>query len=230
LEHKHILVVDDESQITRVLRTSLSSHGYDIRVANDGETALEIMKDWSPDLVITDLAMPNMDGLELCRRLRLSTRIPIIVLSVRGEEKTKVQALDAGADDYVTKPFGIEELLARVRANLRRVPVDANEQSPLIEIGDFRIDLAAHKVTVRRREVHLTPKEFDLLTYLARHPGKVTTHRTLLGAIWGGQSTEQVEYLRVFVGQLRKKLEPEASSPRYIVTEPWVGYRFEPAG
>ena len=229
LEHKHILVVDDESQITRVLRTSLSSHGYDIRVANDGETALEIMKDWSPDLVITDLAMPNMDGLELCRRLRLSTRIPIIVLSVRGEEKTKVQALDAGADDYVTKPFGIEELLARVRANLRRAPAE-NEESPLIEIGDFRIDLAAHKVTVRRREVHLTPKEFDLLTYLARHPGKVTTHRNLLGAIWGGQSTEQVEYLRVFVGQLRKKLEPEASSPRYIVTEPWVGYRFEPAG
>jgi two-component system KDP operon response regulator KdpE len=229
-DHKHILVVDDESQITRVLRTSLSSHGYDIRVANDGETALEIMKDWSPDLVITDLAMPNMDGLELCRRLRLATRIPIIVLSVRGEERTKVQALDAGADDYVTKPFGIEELLARVRANLRRVPAAENEESPLIEVGDFRIDLAAHKVTVRRREVHLTPKEFDLLTYLARHPGKVVTHRTLLGAIWGGQSTEQVEYLRVFVGQLRKKLEPEASSPRYIVTEPWVGYRFEPAG
>ncbi len=229
-DHKHILVVDDESQITRVLRTSLSSHGYDIRVANDGETALEIMKDWSPDLVITDLAMPNMDGLELCRRLRLATRIPIIVLSVRGEEKTKVQALDAGADDYVTKPFGIEELLARVRANLRRAPAAENEESRLIEIGDFRIDLAAHKVTVRRREVHLTPKEFDLLTYLARHPGKVTTHRTLLGAIWGGQSTEQVEYLRVFVGQLRKKLEPETSSPRYIVTEPWVGYRFEPAG
>ncbi len=229
-DHKHILVVDDESQITRVLRTSLSSHGYDIRVANDGETALEIMKDWSPDMVITDLAMPNMDGLELCRRLRTKTQIPIIVLSVRGEERTKVQALDAGADDYVTKPFGIEELLARVRANFRRVPAAEDEPAPLIEIGDFRIDQAAHKVTVRRREVHLTPKEFDLLTYLACHPGKVTTHRTLLGAIWGGQSTEQVEYLRVFVGQLRKKLEPEVSSPRYIVTEPWVGYRFEPAG
>jgi two-component system, OmpR family, KDP operon response regulator KdpE len=196
-------------------------------VANDGETALEIMKDWTPDLVITDLSMPNMDGLELCRRLRLSTKIPIIVLSVKGEEKTKVQALDAGADDYVTKPFGIEELLARVRASLRRVPA-VNEEVSLIEIGDFRIDLAAHKVEVRRREVHLTPKEFDLLVYLARHPGKVATHRALLSAIWGGQSTEQVEYLRVFVGQLRKKLEPETSSPRYIVTEPWVGYRFEP--
>ena len=226
-EHRRILVVDDEPQITRVLRTSLSSQGYDLRVANDGETALEIMKDWAPDLVITDLSMPNMDGLQLCRQLRLSTKIPIIVLSVKGEERTKVQALDAGADDYVTKPFGIEELLARVRANLRRAPAAENEPGLLIEAGDFRIDLAAHKVTVRGSEVHLTPKEFDLLVYLARHPGKVVTHRALLSAIWGGQSTEQVEYLRVFVGQLRKKLEPETSSPRYIVTEPWVGYRFE---
>jgi len=227
-DRRRILVVDDEPQITRVLRTSLSSQNYDVRVANDGETALEIMKDWTPDLVITDLSMPNMDGLELCRRLRASTRIPIIVLSVRGEERTKVQALDAGADDYVTKPFGIEELRARVRANLRRVPPTEPEPIAFIEIGDFRIDFAAHKVTVGRREVHLTPKEFELLVYLARHPGKVVTHRALLGAIWGGQSTEQVEYLRVFVGQLRKKLEPEAASPRYIVTEPWVGYRFEP--
>jgi len=227
-ERRRILVVDDEPQITRVLRTSLSSQGYDIRVANDGETALEIMKDWIPDLVITDLSMPNMDGLELCRRLRATTQIPIVVLSVKGEERTKVQALDAGADDYVTKPFGIEELMARVRATLRRVPVAGDGQASLIEIGDFRIDLAAHKVTVRRREVHLTPKEFDLLVYLARHAGKVVTHRALLGAIWGGQSTEQVEYLRVFVGQLRKKLELENSSQRYIVTEPWVGYRFEP--
>src|SRR5271169_3446778 len=136
-EHRRILVVDDESQITRVLRTSLSSQGYDIRVANDGETALEIMKDWTPDLVITDLSMPNMDGLQLCRRLRPSTQIPIIVLSVRGEERTKVQALDAGADDYVTKPFGIEELLARVRANLRRTPAGEDEQASLIGIGDF---------------------------------------------------------------------------------------------
>ncbi len=227
-EPRRILVVDDEPQITRVLRTSLSSQGYDIRVANDGETALEIMKDWTPDLVITDLSMPNMDGLELCGRLRAKTQTPIIVLSVRGEERTKVQALDAGADDYVTKPFGIEELLARVRASLRRAPAAEGDQLPLIEVGDFHIDLAAHKVTVRRREVHLTPKEFDLLVYLARHAGRVITHRTLLSAVWGGHSTEQVEYLRVFVGQLRKKLEPEASSPRYIVTEPWVGYRFEP--
>lgn len=226
-EHRRILVVDDEPQITRVLRASLSAQGYDIRVANDGETALDIMRDWPPDLVITDLSMPQMDGLELCRRLRPSTKIPIIVLSVRGEERTKVQALDAGADDYVTKPFGIEELLARVRANLRRVPAE-KEEAQHIEVGDFEIDLAAHRVTVQRREVHLTPKEFDLLVYLARHAGKVVTHRALLSAIWGGQSTEQVEYLRVFVGQLRKKLEPDAPTPRYILTEPWVGYRFEP--
>jgi two-component system, OmpR family, KDP operon response regulator KdpE len=227
-DHKHILVVDDESQITRVLRTSLSSHGYDIRAANDGETALEIMKDWTPDLVITDLAMPNMDGLELCRRLRTTTQVPIIVLSVRGEERTKVKALDAGADDYVTKPFGMEELLARVRANLRRRgPTEDSESAP-IKMGDFRIDPGARSVAVKDRAVHLTPKEFDLLVYLARHPGKVITHRALLGAVWGGERTEQVEYLRVFVGQLRKKLEPSPDSPRYIVTDPWVGYRFEP--
>ena len=226
-EHKHILVVDDESQIARVLRTSLSSHGYDIRVANDGETALEIMKDWAPDLVITDLAMPNMDGLELCRQLRTKTQIPIIVLSVKGEERTKVKALDAGADDYVTKPFGIEELLARVRAHLRRAPADHSELEP-IEVGDFKIDPGARTVFVKDRAVHLTPKEFDLLLYLARHTGNVVTHRALLASVWGGQSTEQVEYLRVFVAQLRKKIEPSPNSPRYIVTDPWIGYRFEP--
>lgn len=228
VEHRRILVVDDEPQITRVLRTSLSSHAYDVRVANDGETALEIMKDWTPDLVITDLAMPDMDGLELTRRLRLMRPVPILILSVRGEERTKVQALDAGADDYVTKPFSMEELLARVRAGLRRSSSEVSAESTRIETGDFVIDLAAHKVLVRDREVHLTPKEFDLLVYLARHAGRVVTHRALLGAIWGGQSTEQVEYLRVFVRQLRKKLESGNASPRYIVTEPWVGYRFEP--
>ena len=223
----HILVVDDEPQITRVLRTSLSAQGYDIRVANSGEMALEIMKDWSPNLIITDLSMPSIDGVQLCRQVRAVSQIPIVVLSVRDKEQQKVEALDAGADDYVTKPFGMNELLARVRANLRRVPAE-NELDPVIEVGDFRIDTAAHKVTVRRNEVRLTPKEFDLLVYMARRPGKVVSHRNLLGAIWGGQSTEQVEYLRVFVGQLRKKLEPDASSPRYILTEPWVGYRFEP--
>jgi two-component system, OmpR family, KDP operon response regulator KdpE len=228
-DHRRILVVDDEPQITRVLRTSLSSQGYDIRVANDGETALEILKDWTPDLVITDLSMPNMDGLELCQRLRAKSQLPIIILSVKGEERTKVRALDAGADDYVTKPFGMNELLARVRANLRRVPASAeSNQGGTIDTGDFQIDLDAHIVKIRGREVHLTPKEFDLLTYLARHPGKVITHRALLSAVWGGNSTEQPEYLRVFVGQLRKKIEADAGSPRYIQTEPWVGYRFDP--
>ena len=226
-DHPHILVVDDEPQITRVLRTSLSAQGYDIRVANSGEMALEIMKDWQPHLIITDLSMPSIDGIQLTRHVRAISQVPIVVLSVRDKEQQKVEALDAGADDYVTKPFGMNELLARVRANLRRVPIDS-ESDPLIEIGDFRIDTAAHKVTVRQQEVRLTPKEFEVLVYLARRPGKVIHHRALLGAIWGGQSTEQVEYLRVFVGQLRKKLEPDASSPRYILTEPWVGYRFEP--
>ena len=223
----HILVVDDEPQITRVLRTSLSAQGYDIRVANSGDMALEIMKDWQPSLIITDLSMPSIDGVQLCRTVRAASSVPIIVLSVRDKEQQKVEALDAGADDYITKPFGMNELLARVRANLRRTPA-GSEDDPVIEIGEFRIDTAARKVTVLHREVRLTPKEFDLLVYMARHPGKVISHRTLLGAIWGGQSSEQVEYLRVFVGQLRKKLEPDASSPRYLVTEPWVGYRFEP--
>jgi two-component system KDP operon response regulator KdpE len=227
-ERRRILVVDDEPQITRVLRTSLSSQGYDLRVANDGETALEIMKDWTPDLVITDLSMPNMDGLELSRRIRAKLSVPIIVLSVKGEERTKVQALDAGADDYVTKPFGMEELLARVRANLRRLSATGSDEPTVIEAGDFLIDQSAHKVTVRGREVHLTPKEFELLTYLARNANKVVTHRALLAAVWGGNATEQVEYLRVFVGQLRKKLESSSDAPRYILTEPWVGYRFEP--
>lgn len=228
-DHRRILIVDDEPQITRVLRTSLDAHGYDLRVANDGETALEIAKDWAPDLIITDLSMPHMDGLELCRRFRTKSRAPIIVLSVKGEERTKVQALDAGADDYVTKPFGINELLARVRANLRRSPKELVEGGA-IEDGDFRIDQDAHAVFVRDQEVKLTPKEFDLLVYLAQHSRKVVTHRSLLGAVWGANSTEQPEYLRVFIGQLRKKVEVDAAAPVYILTEPWVGYRFEPDG
>jgi two-component system, OmpR family, KDP operon response regulator KdpE len=224
----NILVVDDEPQITRVLKTTLSSQGYGVRTASDGDEALLILKEWTPDLVITDLRMPNLGGLELCRQIRARSRIPIIVLSVKGEERIKVDALDAGADDYVTKPFGVHELLARVRAALRRAAAPEEPESPLIEAGDFRIDIATRSVRVRDREVHLTPKEFDLLTYLARHAGKVLTHRNLLAAVWGGNSVEQPEYLRVFVGHLRKKLEPDEAAPRYILTEPWVGYRFEP--
>ncbi len=223
----HILVVDDEPQITRVLRTTLDAQGYDIRVANDGETALEIARDFVPDLVITDLAMPHMSGIELCRRLRQTSQVPIVVLSVRGEERSKVEALDSGADDYITKPFSTGELLARIRAALRRSPPSAAPQT-LIEMGNFRIDLDARSVALAGREVRLTPKEFDVLVYMAQHPRKVLTHRAILNAVWGGNSVEQNEYLRVFVGQLRKKLEPDVSSPKYILTEPWVGYRFEP--
>jgi two-component system KDP operon response regulator KdpE len=227
-ERQRILVVDDEPQITRVLRTSLSSHGYEVRVANDGDAALTTMEGWSPDLIITDLAMPRVTGVELCKLVREQTQVPIIVLSVRGEDRSKVEALDAGADDYVTKPFSMVELLARVRANLRRMSQSREPESkePL-EIGEFRIDFNARMVFVSGSEVHLTPKEFDLLVYMARYPGKVLTHRNLLNAVWGGQSIHQPEYLRVFVGQLRKKIERE-QSPRYILTEPWVGYRFQP--
>jgi two-component system KDP operon response regulator KdpE len=225
---RNILVVDDEAQITRVLKTMLSAQGYGIRTAADGKLALEEIKSWSPDLVITDLRMPNMDGLELCRRIRTESRIPIIVLSVKGEETIKVEALDAGADDYVTKPFNVNELLARVRAALRRTAVPEQGDTPVIALGDFRIDIPGRRVEVRNQEVHLTPKEFDLLVFLARHPGKVVTHRALLAAVWGPNSVQQPEYLRVFVGHLRKKLEPDENASRYIVTEPWVGYRFEP--
>ncbi|PYS66551.1 MAG: DNA-binding response regulator [Acidobacteria bacterium] len=224
---QRILVVDDEPQLTRVLRRSLMAKGYDVRVAGDGEFALQTFHDWPPDLVITDLAMPNISGLELCRRLRATSEVPIIVLSVRGEEQTKVQALDAGADDYVTKPFGMDELSARIRAALRRQPA-TDSRSQMLEVGDFRIDLEAHTITQSGKEIHLTPKEFDLMVHLVRNAGKVLTHRALLGAVWGGDYTEQNEYLRVFIGQLRKKIEPDPSEPRYILTEPWIGYRFNP--
>ena len=225
--NQRILVVDDEPQLTRVLRRSLMAKGYDVRVAGDGEFALQTFHDWPPDLVITDLAMPNLGGLELCRRLRATSDVPIIVLSVRGEEQIKVQALDAGADDYVTKPFGMDELSARIRAALRRQPA-TDSRSQMLEVGDFRIDLEAHTITQSGKEIHLTPKEFDLIVHLVRNAGKVLTHRALLGAVWGGDYTEQNEYLRVFIGQLRKKIEPDPSEPRYILTEPWIGYRFNP--
>ena len=229
-DRPRILVVDDEPQLTRVLRTGLKSRGYDVRAAADGLAGFETFSDWQPDLVITDLAMPNVDGLELCRRVRAISQVPIIVLSAKGEEKTKVEALDLGADDYVTKPFGIDELLARVRASLRRSSTDSKiEPEPkTLDSGDFHIDLESRKVTVRGSELHLTPKEFDLLVYFVKHAEKVLTHRTLLAAIWGGDYVEQDQYLRVFVGNLRKKLEKEVSGQNYIVTEPWVGYRFMP--
>lgn len=226
-DKKRILVVDDEPQITRVLSRGLTIKGYDVHVAADGEAALQTFSDWHPDLVVTDLSMPNMNGLALCRRLRAFSEVPIIVLSVKGEERTKVEALDAGADDYVTKPFGVDELLARIRAALRRVPV-AQDKSDLLEAGDLRIQLEARRLTNKDKEVHLTPKEYDLMVHFLRHPGKVLTHRALLGAVWGGDYTEQTEYLRVFVGQLRKKIEADPATPKFILTEPWIGYRFDP--
>jgi two-component system KDP operon response regulator KdpE len=222
---QRILVVDDEPQLTRVLRRSLMAKGYDVRIAGDGEFAMQTFRDWPAELVITDLAMPNVNGLELCRQLRAISEVPIIVLSVRGEEATKVEALDAGADDYITKPFGMDELLARIRANLRRKPV-TDSQGQLLEVGEFLIDLEAHTASQRGKALRLTPKEFDLLVHMVRSSGKVLTHRALLGAVWGGDYTEQTEYLRVLVGQLRKKIEPDPSKPQYILTEPWIGYRF----
>lgn len=225
---KKILVVDDEPQITRVLRSSLASNGYEVQIADDGVAALEKMAKWSPDMVITDLAMPRMDGVALCAEIRTYSDVPILVLSVRDHEDSKIKALDAGADDYVTKPFSIQELLARVRAHMRRQrsASDEMENAPL-NVGDFHIDNAKHRVEVRGQEIRLSPKEFDLLLFMAKRPGRVLTHRTLLIAIWGHHAAEQPESLRVLVAQLRKKIEPD-SEPRYIVNEPWVGYRFQP--
>jgi two-component system KDP operon response regulator KdpE len=225
---KRILVVDDEPEITLVLRSGLTKHGYDVRVANEGEAALELFHAWTPDLVVTDLSMPNMNGLKLCQRLRAISPVPIIILSVKSDETAKVEALDLGADDYVTKPFGMGELLARVRAALRRSPEPPADET-VIEDGDFHIDLSTRTVQVAGKEVRLSPKEFDLLLYFVRHAGKVLTHHTLLGKVWGGDYTDQTEYLRVFVRHLRKKIELDPAKPRYILTEPWVGYRFLPA-
>jgi two-component system KDP operon response regulator KdpE len=227
-DKSRVLVVDDEPQITRVLRTVLSSQGYQVRTAGEGEAALSSFNERRPELVITDLFMPHMDGLELCRRIRSMSNVPSIVLSVKGEERSKVEALDSGADDYVTKPFGIDELLARVRAALRRGGGEPELAS--FEVGDYKVDLEGRRVHAHGNEVRLTPKEFDLFVYMARHPNRVLTHRTLLEAVWGEASQEQPEYLRVFMGQLRKKLEPDPSNPKYLVTEPWVGYRFNPQG
>jgi two-component system KDP operon response regulator KdpE len=224
-----ILVVDDEPQITRVLRTSLQSSGYDVTLATDGVDALERFTELQPDLVITDLSMPKMDGIELTRSIRLLADTPILVLSVREQDTMKVAALDEGADDYITKPFSIQELLARVRAQLRRVARQA-PATDKVTVGDFTIDSDAHRVLVRGEETHLTPKEFDLLLYMARNANRVVTHKTLLQAIWGPAGRDQPEYLRVLVAQLRKKIErPEAES-KYIESEPWVGYRFNPEG
>jgi two-component system KDP operon response regulator KdpE len=227
-EQRRILVVDDEAQICRVLRRSLASHGYEVQVAAEGEEALATVGVWKPDVVVTDIAMPNMGGLELCRRLRMISAVPIIVLSAKGEESLKVEALDAGADDYVTKPFGMDELLARIRVVMRRPQFKVGAEEKTIEAGDFHVDIEARVVTVRGQVVHLTPKEYELLLYFIRHSGKTLTHRTLLSTIWGGDYIEHTEYLRVFIRHLRKKIEPDPANPRYILTDPWTGYHFNP--
>ena len=225
-----ILIVDDEPQITRVLRMACSANGYEVQDAPDGQTALRLFEEWHPNLVVTDLSMPGLDGVELCRVIRQHSMAPIIVLSVRDQEKVKVRALDAGADDYVTKPFQMDELLARVRSALRRAAlIPENQRAAKITAGDFSIDANRLQVFFRGNEIHLTPKEFALLRYMMLHSDRVLTHRALLSAIWGNYSVDQPEILRVLVGQLRRKIE-STEKPCYILTEPWVGYRFQPAG
>ncbi len=220
-----ILVVDDDPQIRRVMRTTLSAQGYIVSDARSGEEALERLRAERHDIILLDLNMPGMGGLAACRAIRADRDLAIIVLSVRNTEKDKVEALDAGADDFVTKPFGVQELLARIRAALRRMPL-ASDAPRVLSFEGVEINLAARRVTVYGKEIRLTPKEFDLLHYLVTNPGVPIPHGRLLQAVWGPDYGDEVEYLRVFVNQLRKKIEPEPGRPRYIITEPWVGYSF----
>jgi len=222
----NILVVDDEPQIRRVMRSTLTSHGYVILEAKTGEEAVELARKEKPDLILLDVNMPGMSGIEACRELRRGTNAPIIMLTVRNAERDKVLALDAGADDYVAKPFGIEELLARIRAALRRH--SAAETVPEFVSKDFSVDFESRKVTAAGEEVHLAPKEFEVLKQLIANSGKPLTHRRLLQAVWGPDYGEETENLRVVINQLRKKIERDPSKPKYILTEPWVGYRFAP--
>jgi two-component system KDP operon response regulator KdpE len=219
-----VLVVDDEPQIRRFLRTSLSAHGYRVIEAASGREAITLMATEQPELVLLDLGLPDMDGLEVIRRLREWSSVPIIIVSVRGQEAEKVEALDHGADDYVTKPFGIGELLARMRAALRH-RLQADLADPVFHTAGLTVDLVRRIVTVEGHEVKLTPKEYDLLRVLVTHAGKVITHQHLLREVWGPGSVHETHYLRVYVGQLRQKLEPDPARPRYILTEPGVGYR-----
>jgi two-component system KDP operon response regulator KdpE len=223
---KRILLVDDELPILRAVTPLLRSRGFEVQSAVNGGNALAEMAADPADLVIVDLGLPDIDGLEVCRRVRERWTVPIIVLSARGSEKDKVAALDLGADDYVTKPFGPEELLARVRACLRRAPSSAEDEKGTLVRSDLTIDFDRHRVLRGEEEVRLTPKEFELLSFLARHPGRVLTHRTILKAIWGPHAVNEPQHLRVLMAALRKKIEPDPTHPKYIVTEPWVGYRF----
>ena len=220
-----ILVVDDDPQIRRVLRTALVAQGYEAIDARNGEEAIERLGEEKPDLIVLDMNMPRMNGLETCRAVRSTSDIPIIMLTVRDTESDKIEALDAGADDYVTKPFSSPELLARIRAALRRSPQPPPE-AQVVRFDDIEINFSLRRVVVGKREARLTPKEFDLLQYMVAHPNVPIPHTQLLQSVWGADYGNEVEYLRVFVNQLRKKIEKNPSNPKYLLTEPWVGYRF----
>jgi two-component system, OmpR family, KDP operon response regulator KdpE len=221
-----ILLVDDETSIQRAVGPLLRSRGYDVEIAGTGAEALRVVADRAPDLIVLDLGLPDIEGTEVCRRIRETLKVPIIVLSARGAEADKVNALDLGADDYVTKPFGPEELLARVRVALRRVMSEEATESGLLRAGDLTIDYDRRRVLRGNNEIRLTPKELDLLTLLVRNRDRVLTHRAILKAIWGANAVEQPEHLWTLVAQLRRKIEPDLSNPRYLLSEPWVGYRF----
>ncbi len=221
-----LLLVDDEVSIQRAMAPLLRSRGYSVTVAGTGREALDLFERERPDLIILDLGLPDMDGTEVCRQVRARSDVPVLVLSARGGEKDKVVALDCGADDYVTKPFGPEELMARVRAALRRSLGGERTLHGELRRGDLLIDFDRHRVHRGEIEIRLTPKEFELLTLLVSHAGRVMTHRSILKTIWGSQASHQPEHLRVLIGQLRKKIEPDPANPRYLLTEPWVGYRF----
>lgn len=221
-----VLVVDAEP--VPDLGHMLTTNGYQVRTVSEPESVLTSFGEWRPHLVFADRHMPRIDGIELCRRIRAISKVPVVVLAAMGEERDLVEAFDSGADDYLTKPYGTGELLARTRALLRRSADDAAEDA--MELGAFRIDFESRRVQVAGKDVRLTPKEFNLLVYLARHPGRVIEHARLLQAVWGESAQDHPEYLRVFIGQLRKKVEHDAAHPRYLITEAWVGYRFNPNG
>lgn len=224
--HK-IMLVDDEPQMRRVLRSSLVAHGYEVIEARSGEEALQNLGTKGCDFVLLDMNLPGLDGIKTCRAIRAFSETPIIVVSIRGSERDKVSALEAGADDYVTKPFGVQELLARIHAVTRRNP-KANSESHILVLDKVLIDFETHRVTAPNRDVRLTPKEFELLRFMVSHAGEILPHRRLLQAVWGPDHGNEVEYLRVFVNQLRQKIEEDAHNPKYLLTEPWVGYRFAP--
>lgn len=221
-----VLIVDDEPQLRRVIRTALAANGYEPYEARTGEETLEVLREFNPEVVLLDMNMPGMGGMAACRQIRTASDVAIIVLSVRDSERDKIAALDAGADDYITKPFSVNELMARIRANLRRLPGQTEQSQPIVVSDELTVDPSMRQVIARGRTVRLTPKEFDLLQYLLSNANKPIAHRKLLQNLWGPEYGEEVEYLRVFVSQLRKKIEANPAQPRYIVTEPWIGYRF----